>query len=90
MWTLYVVEVAHWDLCTKKNKKKAAEHVFLLLGRLLQGYIYIRLALILQMDRLFQIFSHSDEELKVYVQLSTIVSHQLPFDQGVHDHQSGF
>ena len=27
---------------------------------------------------------NSDEELKTYVQLSPTVSHQLPFDQGVH------
>ena len=33
--------------------------------------------------------TYSDEELKVYVQLSPTVSHQLPFDQGVHAHQSG-
>ena len=32
---------------------------------------------------------HLDEELKVYVQLSATVSHQLTFDQGFHAHQSG-
>ena len=36
-----------------------------------------------------QLKHNSDEELKIYVQLSSTVSHQLPYDQWVHAHWSG-